>query len=137
MAPASAGLIVVLRIALRYGEYFAIAWLALFVRRWNRQRRENTAQSWPTVEGILLSGTVTPIKKTTRYLATVQYSYFVDEYRSGKYTQEFTREAEADDFVRQIKDKRVLIRYKESKPDVSCLETSMVAQIVALSPVRG
>jgi len=102
-----------------------------------KRHRENIAQSWPTVEAVILNGEVTPINKTTRFLATLQYSYRVDEYRSGKYTHEFQREADADDFIRQMKDKRVQIRYNQSNPDKSVLEQSAVEQMVMLTPRFG
>lgn len=131
------GIAILTRLGIRYGLYFGIAWGVLFFRRWNKRRREQNAQSWPSVQGCIISGAVKPIPKTNRHMATLTYSYCVDEYYSGKYTHEFAKEAEADDFVRQMKDKRILIRYKDGKPSVSILEQSMVEQTVALSPVRG
>ena len=123
--------------AIRYALYFAVAWGAVYWQRWRKRRRETIAQSWPSVEGIIISGKVTPIPKTTRFHATLQYTFFVEEYRTGKYVHEFTREIDADDFVRQMKDKRVQIRYKDSNPDKSVLEQSVIEQHILLAPRFG
>jgi Protein of unknown function (DUF3592) len=122
---------------IRYGIYFFIAWGAVYWRRWRKSRRENIAQSWPSVEGIIISGKAAPINKTTRFLATLQYTYFVEEYRTGTYFHEFTRESEADEFVHEMKDKRVQIRYKPTDPNNSVLEQSVVEQHIMLTPRFG
>jgi hypothetical protein len=122
---------------LRDGVYFAFAWAAVYWRRWQKRRRESSAQAWPTVEGVVLSGQVAPAPKTSCFLVTLRYSYFVDEYRTGTYIHEFAREIDADEFVRQLKDKRVPIRYKQSNPDKSILEQSVVEQYAQLTPRFG
>jgi hypothetical protein len=132
-----AGVAVLTRIGIRYALYFGVAWAMLYFRRWNKSRRENNAQGWPTAQGTVISGVVKPIPKTTHHMATLTYSYCVDEYYSGKYRHEFAKKAEAEDFVQQMKDKHVQVRYKEGKPKVSILEQSVVEQTVALSPIRG
>jgi hypothetical protein len=124
-------------LGIRYGIYFAFAWVAVYWRRWQKRRRETIAQDWPSVEGVILSGQVAPVPKTSCFLATLQYSYFVEEYRTGKYVHEFAKETDADDFVRQLKDKRVQIRYKQSSPDKSVLEQSVVEQHAQLAPRFG
>jgi hypothetical protein len=130
----TAGYTPILKFAFRYASYFAAAWVAVFWSRWQKRRRENIAQAWPFVEGVILSGTVERIRKTSHYNATLQYSYFVEEYRTGTYVHEFAKEPEADEFVRQLKDKRVQIRYKQSNPNKSVLEQRVVEQIVLLAP---
>ena len=123
--------------AIRYAMYFAFAWIAVYWRRWSKRRRENIAQSWPSVQAIILGGKVTPVPKTSLFHAILQYSYFVEEYRAGEYIHEFSKEADADEFVRQLKDKRVQVRYKQSNPDKSVLEQSTVEQLVMLAPRLG
>ena len=124
-----------------YGLHWVIpvgfAWIAIYWRRWLKRRREDIAQSWPTVEGNILGGRVAPTPKTTRFQATLSYSYFVEEYRAGEYVHEFQKESDADDFVRQLKGKRTQIRYKPSNPDKSVLEESAVEQLVLLAPRFG
>jgi hypothetical protein len=116
---------------------FAAGWGTLYLRRWQKSRREAGAQGWPSVEGRISSGKVVPIPKTSRFLATLQYIYFLEEYRTGKYTHEFSRESDADDFVRNMRDQRVHIRYKQSNPDKSVLEQSVVEQHILLAPRFG
>jgi hypothetical protein len=121
-------------IIIRYTLYFAFAWAAVNWRRWQKRRRETSAQAWPSVEGVILSGSVAAVPKTSCFLATLQYTYFIDEYRTGAYIHEFAREIDADEFVRQLKDKRVPIRYKPSRPALSVLEQSVVEQHAQLTP---
>ena len=124
-------------LAIRFGSSFAFAWGAVAWRRWQKRRRETIAQGWPSVEGRIISGQVTPVPKTSCFLATLQYTYFVDEYRTGKYTHEFPKETDADDFVRQLNNKRVPIRYSQSNPNKSVLEQSVVEQHAQLTPRFG
>ena len=122
---------------IRYGLYFVFAWAAVYWRRWQKRRRESIAQGWPSVEARIVSGQVTPVPKTSCFLATLQYTYFIEEYRTGAYVHEFPREIDADEFVRQLKDKRVQVRYNQAKPDKSVLEQSVVAQHFVLTPRFG
>jgi hypothetical protein len=124
-------------LAIRYGIYFAFAWGAVSWRRWQKRRRESIAHAWPSVEGVILSGHVESVPKTSCFLATLQYSYFVEEYRAGIYIHEFAKETDADDFVRQMRDKRLPIRYNPSKPGNSVLEESAVEQQAQLTPHFG
>ena len=124
-------------LGIRYGAFFAIAWGGLYFSRWQKSRKEAAAQGWPSVEGVIVGTQVVPIPKTTRFHATLQYTYFVEEYRTGKYIHEFSKEEQADDFVRQMKDKRIHIRYKQSNPDKSVLEQRVVEQQILLAPHRG
>ena len=122
---------------LKWPLYFSAGWTAIYYRRWQKRRLEDTAQGWPSVEGVIVSSQVTPIPKTTQFHATLQYTYFVEEYRTGKYLHDFPSETGADDFVRQMKDKRVQIRYHPSNPDKSVLEQSVIEQHVMLAPRFG
>lgn len=120
-------------LAYKFGLPLAVAWGAIWGRRFLRRRKHEAAQGWSSVEGTILYCKVTPIPKTTVFVATMTYSYFVEEYRAGEYEIEFSREDEADEFARSVKDRRLQIRYKPGKPDVSTLDESAIAQ---LSPVR-
>jgi len=122
---------------LKWPLYFLACWTAILYRRWRKSRNENTAQGWPSVEGVIISGKVTPIPKTSQFHASLQYTYFVGEYRTGKYDHDFSSEADADNFVRQMKDKRIQIRYKESNPDKSVLEQRAIEQYILLTPNFG
>jgi hypothetical protein len=111
-------------------SYFVAAWGALFIRRWIKRHRERVAQSWPLVDGVILGGSVMRIRKTSYFRATLQYAYYVREYRTGEYFHEFTTEADADAFIRLMKDKRVQVRYKRSNHGKSVLEQSVVEHLM-------
>jgi len=119
---------------------FGFRWALTFWRPWQpwkpwRQRfREYRAESWPTVEGLIVGGNVQRIPKSSRYLATLSYSYFAGGYEAGTYLRVFKREPEADDFVRQLRDRRVLVKYNERNPRKSVVENRTIDQLVALSP---
>ena len=70
-------------------------------------------------------------QNTNLILATLTYSYFIEEYRSGTYTHQFSKKSDADEFVSQLKDKHVPIRYNPSKPDESDIEESDINQFVS------
>ena len=126
-----------LLLAVRCCVYLGFAWGAVSWRRWQKRRRETIAQAWPSVEAVILSGEVTPVPKTSCFVATLQYTYFVGEYRTGAYVHEFARETDADDFVRNLRDKRLPIRYNQSNPDNSVLEQSVVEQHAPVTPRFG
>jgi hypothetical protein len=122
---------------LKWPLAFVAGWAGIHLRRWRQQRAENAAQGWPSVEGRISSGDFHEVPKTKRWLATLTYTYFVGEYRTGKYVHEFMSADEAGDFVRAMKDKNVQIRYKESNPDKSVLEQRTVEQYIVLAPRFG
>jgi hypothetical protein len=122
---------------LKWPAYFIVGWAAIYYRRWQKTRQETLAQGWPSVEGTIIGGKVAPIPKTSRFHVTLDYTYFVEEYRSGKYAHDFANESEADDFVRQMKDKRIQIRYNQSNPNKSVLEQRAIEQHVLLAPRFG
>jgi hypothetical protein len=122
---------------LKWPIAFVAGWAGIHYQRWRKARAENAAQGWPSAEGRIASGVVKPIPKTKRFLATLTYTYFVGEYRTGKYVHEFSNESDADNFVRTMKDKNVQIRYKESNPDTSVLEQRTIEQHILLSPRFG
>lgn len=110
----------------------AAYWLRKVYQK-NRQKR--AMEGWPATEATIYGGEVHA--EGGRHWAEVTYTYFVGEYRSGKYVRNFRREAEADDFVRQLKDKRVRVHYNESKPDTSVLLDRDLELIVLLAPQYG
>jgi hypothetical protein len=111
-------------LTIRYGVYLAFAFGAVAWRNWRKNRREALARDWPTAEAVILAGSVAPLPKTSCFLATLQYTYFAAEYHTGTYTHQFPREIDADNFVRQLKDQRVPIRYNPAHPDKSVLTQS-------------
>lgn len=122
---------------LKWPLYFLAGWTAILYRRWRKSHDESAAQEWPSVDGLIISGKVTPLPKTSRSLATLEYTYFVGEYRSGKYVHEFSSEEDADTFVRSMKDKHIPIRYNQTNPNKSVLEEAALAQHIPLTPRFG
>ncbi len=121
----------------KYTLYLVGGWGVVLFRRWKKTHDENIAQGWPSTEGRIQDGKVARIPKTTHFLATLTYTYFIEEYRTGKYTHEFSKESDADDFIRQMKGKSIQIRYKQSDPNKSVLEQSVIEQHILLAPRFG
>ena len=117
--------------------YLGAGWGAVYYRRWRKGRDENAAQGWPSVDATIYGGKVTPIGHTKRFMATLEYRYFVEEYRLGKYIHEFPNKVDAEDFVGQMKDKHVPIRYNPSNAAKSVLEQSVIEQHVLVAPRFG
>ena len=124
-------------LSFKYVFGFAAGWGTLYLRRWQKSRREEAAQSWHLVEGNISSAKVESIPHTSRFVAKLQYTYFVEEYRLGEYTHEFSKKSEADDFAAKMKGQRVQVRYKQSSPEKSVLEQSVVEQHILLAPRFG
>jgi len=122
---------------LKWPITFAAGWAGIHIQRWRKQRAENAAQGWPSVNGRISSGDFKEIPKTKRWLATLSYTYFIGEYRTGKYVHEFASAEEAGDFVRTMKDNHVPIRYNPADPEKSVLEESSVQQHILLAPRFG
>jgi hypothetical protein len=122
---------------LKWPLSFLFGWSAIYVRRWRKARDENAAQAWPSVEGRIISSKATRVENTTRFIVTLEYSYFLAEYHYGKYIHDFSKEADAKEFASKLKDKRVQIRYKQSNPGKSVLEQSTIEQHVMLAPRFG
>jgi hypothetical protein len=96
--------------------------------------RQNKAMSgWPAVDGTVQSGEVH--KKGWRsFWAEITYTYYVGEYRLGRYVRHFRRAENADEFVRQMKDKRVRVHYSDSNPDKSVILDRDLEMIAMLAP---
>ena len=122
---------------LKWPLAFVAGWVGIHMQRWRKQRAEAAAQGWPSVDGRIAGGTVKAIPKTKRFLATLEYLYFVGEYRTGKYVHEFERKEDADQFVSSMKDKHVPIRYNDSDPSKSVLEQRAIEQHILLAPRFG
>lgn len=116
---------------------FVAGWVAIYVRKWQKTRDENNAQGWPSVEGRIISSQATRVANTSQFIVTLEYSFFLDEYHYGKYIHDFSKESDAKEFASKLKDKRVQIRYKQSNPDKSVLEQSVIEQHIMLAPRFG
>lgn len=98
------------------------------ISRWLYKRKQEAALDWPSIEGSVQFATVSLIRDSTWYSVTLQYSYFVGEYRSGEYSQNFPTESDADDFAKAMKDKKVQVSYNPAKPEDSILDESSIPQ---------
>ncbi|HWB31984.1 MAG TPA: DUF3592 domain-containing protein [Acidobacteriaceae bacterium] len=117
---------------LKYPIVLVVSLIVGAVQSWRKKRREKIAESWAPIEATIQFTSVDSVTDTDYFRATLEYSYFVGEYRSGKYTQDFDSEQAASNFTQAMKDKKVQVRYNPSKPDKSLLEDSAVEQ--ALPP---
>jgi hypothetical protein len=112
----------VVRLAVLAVGFGTIAW-----RRWQKSRLEALAQAWPSVDGRLHDGHVEPAGD--RCVASFAYDYYIGEYRSGTYTREFSSQKNAEEFVSQLKGKRIPIRYNPTNPDESVIEDADAKQL--------
>ena len=95
-------------------------------------RQKRAIDGWPSAEARILWGTVHS-ERPRRIWAEITYSYYVGEYRSGTYLRVFRHEEDADGFVRQINDKKLQIRYKESNPETSTILECDLQMIAPMS----
>lgn len=109
---------------------------AFGVRKLYQKWRQNKAMAgWPVTDGTILSGQVH--REGRRFWAEISYYYFVGEYRSGTYVRRFRKEQDADSFVRQVKNKRLQVRYNDSSPEQSVILDRDLEMIVLLNPQLG
>jgi hypothetical protein len=106
---------------------------AFGVRRlYQKWRQKKAMAGWPATDGTIQSGEVH--KQGLRYWVELTYTYYLGEYRSGKHVHHFRREEEADEFVRQVKDKGVQVHYDASNPDKSVILDRDLEVIALLAP---
>lgn len=117
-------------------KFFGIipgAMAAYWVRKLYQKHRQNIAMSgWPATDATIQSGQVH--KEGRHCWVELTYTYFVGEYRMGKHVHRFRKEEDADEFVRQIKDKRVQVHYNASNPDKSVILDRDIEVVVLLTP---
>ncbi len=107
------------------------------VKKFYQKWRQNKAfTGWPSTEARVQFATV-HTEGPRQHWVELTYTYFVNEYRSGTHIHRFKKEEEADEFVRQIKDKRLQVRYNPAKPDESAILDRDLEMVVMLAPLRG
>ena len=96
-------------------------------------RQKRAIAGWPATEATIQSAKVHQ-EGVRRYWAEITYSYCVGEYRAGTYLRRFRKEDDADEFVRQLRDKRIQVRYKDSDPDNSVILDRDIEMVALLTP---
>lgn len=100
---------------------------------YQKWRQRKAIAGWLTTEATIQSGKVHS-EGRRNYWAEMTYIYYIGEYRVGRHVKHFRKEEEAADFVRQLRDKRIQVRYDERKPDDSVLLERDLEMIVLLEP---
>jgi len=98
---------------------------------YQKWRQQKAIAGWPATDATIQSATVH--KEGWRVWVELTYTYFVGEYRSGKFVHRLRREDQADDFVREVKDKHVLVHYDGNNPEKSVIldrDLEMVALVI-------
>jgi hypothetical protein len=104
------------------------------IKKLYQKWRQNRAfVGWPSTEATIQYGTVHN-GGPRQYWVELTYTYFVEEYRTGMHVHRFRKEDEADEFLRQIKDKRLQIRYNPAKPDESVILDRDLEMVALLAP---
>jgi hypothetical protein len=96
-------------------------------------RQRHASAGWPATNATVQYARVFH-EGPRSFWAEITYSYFVGEYRSGTYVRRFRREAEAEEFVREVKEKQLQVRYKDSDPEHSVILDRDLQLVVMLAP---
>lgn len=106
-------------------------------KKFYQKRRQNRAFSgWPPVEARIQYAKLAS-KGPRQHWVELTYTYFVGEYRTGTHVHRFRKEEEAEEFMRQIKDKRIQVRYNPARPDESAILDRDLEMVAMLAPTRG
>jgi len=124
-------------------------WLAILLLncvkpfwRWIQRYRANR---WPTTTGEIRSTSLSQAKKTffspayqsPAFVAELGYSYSAaGQAAAGSYRRNFGIEAEALDFLRDLKGKPVTVHFNSDRPLQSSLTEDSVAALLRLQPPR-
>ena len=100
---------------------------------YQKWRQKRAIEGWQAAEARILWGKVHR-EGPRRIWAEITYSYFVDEYRSGTYIRKFRHEEDADEFVRQAKEKRLQVRYDGSAPEKSVFLDRDIEMVILAAP---
>jgi hypothetical protein len=110
---------------------------AIGVQRLYQKWRQNRALGWPTANATILWGKIRVDDRgffRNKRWVELTYSYYAGEYRSGIYLRRFRREEDAEEFIRQTKDKQIQVRYNESAPEKSVILDRDLEMIALLTP---
>ncbi|MGA3032967.1 MAG: DUF3592 domain-containing protein [Terracidiphilus sp.] len=99
---------------------------------YQKWRQQKAIAGWPATDATIQSGQVH--KQGWHTWVELTYTYFVGEYRSGTHVHNFRREAQADEFLRQVKDKRVHVHYDAGHPEKSVILDRDLEMVALLAP---
>lgn len=102
-------------------------------RFWQKRRQNKAMAGWPATDATIQSGQVHK-EGWRRYWAELTYTYYLGEYHSGKYVRYFRKEGDADAFVRQVKDRHVMVHYNNANPEKSVILDRDMEMIALLAP---
>jgi hypothetical protein len=103
---------------------------------YQKRRQDRAASGWAATDGTVQDAKVHK-QGVRQYWVELTYRYFVEEYRIGKHVHRLHTQEEAEEFMRQIKDNRVQVRYNPGKPDESAILDRDLEMVVLLNPLRG
>ena len=103
---------------------------------YQKRRQDRASGGWPSTDATVQYGKVHK-EGPRQYWVELTYTYFVEEYRTGTHIHRFHKEEEAEEFLRQIKDKRIQVRYNPGKPAESAILDRDLEMVVLLTPPRG
>jgi hypothetical protein len=102
-------------------------------RLYHKWRQNQAFAGWPSTEVRVQYGKVHGAGPR-QFWVELKYTYFVEEYRSGTHVHRFRKEDEAEEFLRQIKDKRLQARYNPAEPDESVTLDHDLEMVALLAP---
>ena len=100
----------------------------------------HTANHWPAADGTIGTGYAKYVDRDAGgegWTAEMRYSFSVgSDYYGGYFTKSADNEDEATEFARKLEGSTVIVRYKPSDPDTSCVEAASIEAILSdsLSP---
>ena len=98
-----------------------------------KYRQRKAVEGWPSTEANIQWCKVHH-EGVRNFWVEVTYSYYVGEYFSGTYIRRFTKEAQADDFARQLRDQRLQVHYKPGEPANSVILDRDLEMVALLAP---
>jgi hypothetical protein len=98
---------------------------------YQKWRQQKAIAGWPATDATIQSGQVH--KQGWNTWVELSYTYFVGEYRSGTYVHKL-RSQDAEEFIRQVKDKHVLVHYNSNNPEKSVILDRDLELVALLTP---
>jgi hypothetical protein len=91
---------------------------------YRKKQLQNDAENWPSITGRVVAREIKEKENKhagTAFFAVVDYTYFLNQMESGRFTREFDSYDEAGDWLDQLYEKDVLVRYNPARRSQSLL----------------